>query len=256
LDRFAYVYYNPLKYTDPSGHIGVVTTDPLIRGASNTFLGGQFEAKVRAQMFALYYKQTEETRKSRIYWDGLSEGEQTILHEGGWDKGAYNDFISDDTRRAKLLEDPAFYFSILVSGGFKYIPKFVNLICLDGNCFNEIQTDYGRAYQDLTKEALEARSEVQSGATLYKIGTFGPSDVLKSQYWALENPFTDPNYVSKYGIPPENLTGGESFLIIGHIREGFDFITRVAPGVGSYVGGAIEVVVQECGVKIIAFIMP
>jgi RHS repeat-associated protein len=41
LDRYAYVYYNPLKYTDPSGHIGVLTTDPMIRGASNTPLGGQ-----------------------------------------------------------------------------------------------------------------------------------------------------------------------------------------------------------------------
>jgi hypothetical protein len=41
LDRFSYVYYNPLKYTDPSGHVGVITTDPMIRGTSNTPLGGQ-----------------------------------------------------------------------------------------------------------------------------------------------------------------------------------------------------------------------
>jgi RHS repeat-associated protein len=38
LDRFAYVYYNPLKYTDPSGHIGSSRTDPhYITGRVHSF---------------------------------------------------------------------------------------------------------------------------------------------------------------------------------------------------------------------------
>ncbi|MBT3391595.1 MAG: RHS repeat-associated core domain-containing protein [Chloroflexi bacterium] len=40
LNRYSYTYNNPVKYTDPTGHIGMLRTNPVIIGAGHTTLEG------------------------------------------------------------------------------------------------------------------------------------------------------------------------------------------------------------------------
>jgi len=114
-----------------------------------------------------------------------------------------------------------------------------------------IPTPYGPAVQDLSEAALAARSQVQQGATLYRVGTTGRSGAAEAQFWALEHPST-PGFASRYGIPPENIQN-LNFIEAGALRPGTSFVTRQAPPVGSNVGGGIEVVVPEGGVRLRSF---
>ncbi|HEU0296345.1 MAG TPA: RHS repeat-associated core domain-containing protein [Anaerolineales bacterium] len=107
----------------------------------------------------------------------------------------------------------------------------------------------GFATQEISVEALQARTAVENGANLYKFGTLENSNLYNSQYWSLDNPVLNPSYINDYGIPAGN-TQGTQFLAVGKIVDGANFITRTAPGVGSNLGGAIEVVVEEFGVQI------
>jgi hypothetical protein len=115
-----------------------------------------------------------------------------------------------------------------------------------------IVTPYGVAIQSNKPAAQAARTLVLEGATLYKIGTAGRSETLESQFWALEHPST-PGFASRYGIPPENM-GNADFIQTGRIKPGTSFITRVAPGVGTNLGGGIEIVVPPGGVMVGSFL--
>lgn len=119
-----------------------------------------------------------------------------------------------------------------------------------------INTPYGPANQETTEAALNARNMVQNGATLYKYGTLGISNGTESQFWSLENPLSNPNYIKNLGIPAENLAGNNTFILIGQALPDANFITRAAPGIGSSLGGAMEAVFVPFGVRLTAFIMP
>jgi hypothetical protein len=106
---------SPINFSDPSGHstecgIG----DPYCQA-------GELNVVKRAQDLAVDNKREESLRGSRVYWAGLSHEERSILSEGGFDEGAYNDYLDDDTRNATMLEDPAFYVSLAIGGGVKLI---------------------------------------------------------------------------------------------------------------------------------------
>ena len=120
-----------------------------------------------------------------------------------------------------------------------------------------VNTPYGPAKQEYTPEALAARDMVENGSPLYKYGTLGNSNVANSQFWSLENPLQNPNYVRNLGLPEQNVAGESPFVIIGHALPDANFITRAAPGVGNInIGGAIEVVFEEFGIHLSAFTMP
>jgi hypothetical protein len=106
-----------------------------------------------------------------------------------------------------------------------------------------IATPHGAAVQGLSETALAARSQVQQGATLYRVGTTGRSGAAEAQFWALEHPST-PGFASQYGIPPANIQN-LNFIEAGTLRPGTPFVTRQAPPVGSNLGGGIEIVVPE-----------
>ena len=120
-----------------------------------------------------------------------------------------------------------------------------------------ISTPYGLARQSLSQDALNAASQAAKGKTLYKIGTFGRSEAAESQFWSLEDPTPYLNkpeaFANKYGIPPENLSSGNLFIIKGQLGKGQNFITRPAPSVGGSSGGSIEVVTNPNGVSIESF---
>ena len=103
-DRFEYARNNPINYNDPSGHsTECAVTDKY---CSN----GQLDTKQKALDFA----DNEQFKATHIgyttYYNGLSEGDQETLQEGGWDAGAYNDHVSgSEVTPADALHDPATY---------------------------------------------------------------------------------------------------------------------------------------------------
>ena len=108
-----------------------------------------------------------------------------------------------------------------------------------------VPTPYGVAEQQMSQAALAARSQVEQGANVYRIGTTGKSQGVEAQFWSLEPP-TAPGFAGRYGVPPENVAKA-NFVEVGKLKPGTPFITRQAPGVGTNPGGGIEIVVPENG---------
>lgn len=107
----------------------------------------------------------------------------------------------------------------------------------------------GKAVQEISKEAIEARAKVEGGQVFYRAGTKGKSNTgPDAQFWSLEHP-TKVGYGDKYGIPPENMKQFD-FIETASLKEGSNFITRAAPPVGTSKGGGIEIVVPPNSVKI------
>ncbi len=121
----------------------------------------------------------------------------------------------------------------------------------NGGTPRSVATPYGDALQSVDAAALVARTQVEQGATLYRIGTLGKSQAAEAQFWSLENPAT-PGYAARYGIPPENVLKAD-FIETATLKPGVKFITRPAPAVGTNPGGGIEVVVPPGGVSMKLF---
>jgi hypothetical protein len=114
--------------------------------------------------------------------------------------------------------------------------------------FADVVTPYGPALQSSIPEALAARSAVQGGTPLYRLGTIGKSEAAEAQFWALEHPL-NPGFAARYGIPPANVAKF-NFIETATLKPGTPFVTRPAPGIGSNPGGGIEVVVPSNGVTL------
>jgi len=120
----------------------------------------------------------------------------------------------------------------------------------------KIPYDNGWAKQSVTKLAIEASKNVETGVKLYRIGKLGQSHAAEAQFWSLENPLNIKNlkdFAKKYGIPEENLKGSDLFVEIGKLKSGSPFISREAPGFGNNIGGDIEIVVPAHGVQLETF---
>jgi RHS repeat-associated protein len=115
----------------------------------------------------------------------------------------------------------------------------------------EIATPYGAALQSELAAAQAARAQVSGGGTLYRVGTTGRSAAGEAQFWALEHPST-PGFAARYGIPAENVAAAD-FIETATLKPGTSFITRPAPGIGTNLGGGIEVVVPAGGVRLDSF---
>ena len=120
---------------------------------------------------------------------------------------------------------------------------------------NTVATPFGVAGQATDHVSLAARTEVESGARIWRIGTTARSNAANAQFWSLEQP-SSPGFAERYGIPPENIAHSD-FIESAIVPPGTPFSTRPAPAVGSNSGGGIEVVVPEgsastCGFSIVA----
>lgn len=107
-DRYAYVQNNPLRYTDPTGHsVDCGLGDPYCQAG-----------KINVQKRANDLTRNLPNSKGRN-WISLSDSEKSILSEGGWDEGAFNDKggVSD----ADALHDPATYIVTAVALTWKPI---------------------------------------------------------------------------------------------------------------------------------------
>ena len=241
-DRYAYVNSNPINFNDPTGHM-------VDTGCGKGECGDAHPEDYT--YFTLHYD-------AQNCKNGAGGGCPDYLGIATFTVSSLIGISSAPEVLAGLYglsSDSLLYLSVICT---------VNQACL--NIFNNvsgvgepvtyISTPQGLAEQGTSQVELAAREIVQNGSTLYKLGTLGPSKGIESQYWSLENPLTVQNYAYNYGIPSENLTNSNQFLLIGQLRENVNFITRYSPGTSTNLGGAIEVVVEEFGVMIKSFFMP
>jgi RHS repeat-associated protein len=113
-NRYSYALNNPIRYSDPSGH----SVDCAI--GEQYCEAGKINTTKRANEVALNLR----NKKDKGEWQDLSDDEKSILSEGNWDKGAYNDFASYGgvTDIGGTLQDPAVYISVA-------IPCFATGVC-------------------------------------------------------------------------------------------------------------------------------
>ncbi len=116
-----------------------------------------------------------------------------------------------------------------------------------------IETPHGLAVQADSAAARAALQEVQSGATVYRQGSFGVQNTADAQFWSLRNPATTEGFANKMGMPGS--AAKPDWLMGGTVRPGSPVITRSAPGIGSNSGGDIEAVAPPGGVQNLWFHM-
>ncbi len=115
---------------------------------------------------------------------------------------------------------------------------------------NSVETPYGMAVQNNSKEARRIKKYVKQGGMVYRGGTYGRSKIADAQFWAPESPLT-VGYAKKYGVD----FGQMDYIIGGYVKKGTKFITRPAPRLGSNSGGAIEIVTPPNSVELQYFYM-
>lgn len=117
-----------------------------------------------------------------------------------------------------------------------------------------VATPHGLALQADSAAARAALGEVQSGATVYRQGSFGVQNTADAQFWSLQNPAGAQGFANKMGMPGGS--GSPDWIMGGTVSRGSPVITRPAPGIGTNVGGAMEAVVPKNGVSNLWFHMP
>lgn len=116
-----------------------------------------------------------------------------------------------------------------------------------------VATPHGLALQADSAAARAALGEVQSGATVYRQGSFGVQNTADAQFCSLQNPAGAQGFANKMGMPGGS--GSPDWIMGGTVSRGSPVITRPAPGIGTNVGGAMEAVVPKNGVSNLWFHM-
>ncbi len=178
----------------------------------------------------------------RGYRDGRTHGGSghSRIGEGGFSLGG---FVRDVLTGAVVggLGSAGFY------GAGKAVEKLRGSVAGHGN---SVETPYGMAVQNNSKEARRINKYVKQGGMVYRGGTYGRSKIVDAQFWAPESPLT-VGYAKKYGVDFEQM----DYIIGGYVKKGTKFITRPAPGLGSNSGGAIEIVTPPNSVELQYFHM-
>jgi RHS repeat-associated protein len=107
-DRYAYVMNNPIRYTDPSGH----SVDCAV--GEQYCQAGKLNVTQRANDLYRDRKYRDKRNHQTTGWNELSSDERSILSEGNWDRGGYND--NGGVSKADPLHDPAVYISFVFGG--------------------------------------------------------------------------------------------------------------------------------------------
>ncbi len=245
-DRYAYVNNSPFNYTDPSGNrMSECGQDGEECGAS--------QAQINYETQRYYYENC-----SGGYGGGCPKYAEAIAFTGlGLVTAGAGEPVVDAIGGTIY---GAVYNALLTAGAWcTATPACGRLLGINPGTevtYPTINTRYGPAYQEISESALNARKLIENGATLYKYGTLGISNGTESQFWSLENPLANPNYINDLGIPLENIAENDTFILIGQALPNANFITRSAPGIGSSAGGAIEAVFESFTVKLTGFFMP
>ena len=87
-----------------------------------------------------------------------------------------------------------------------------------------VATPHGIALQADSAAARAALGEVQSGATVYRQGSFGVQNTADAQFWSLQNPAGTQGFANKMGMPGGS--GSPDWIMGGTVSRGSPVITR------------------------------
>jgi len=246
-DRYAYSSNNPVNYTDPSGHCAI---------SASTFMSpfgvfGFYASCVQDVVDAYNAYQEGVTDPGLLYLEAT--GVKDAIVSQAEDVHQLNKDVSTVFSNAPLEEriGPSIHVGKFAVGTAATIVGGAQMVKAGLETIS-VKTPYGRAWQSLDPDALLLRRQVSNGAEIYRGGLLGKTNVAEGQFWAPENPL-NPGYASRYGAG--SYSGPPDFVIGGNLKPGIPFITRPAPGVGSNVGGALEIVTRANGVHINFFFM-
>ena len=111
LDRYAYARNNPTRYIDPSGH--------RVECGANEYgcSGGKHDAKLLAYKLVEALSRKAREKGAITFYAGLTRRQKSILAEGEWSSGAFNDEITTQTSdlAGKFPEDPAVWVVVGVN---------------------------------------------------------------------------------------------------------------------------------------------
>ena len=235
LNRYSYALNNPLRYTDPTGHMqqcpdcGGSATPVVILDPNRVNPDDQ-----RRILFAWYDAHPEYNPANDPVLNGQSRAQpfeplltQALLtmEYGLWqmDRGDASgvDKVGAGLVSAVVLLGPG------ASGG------------------GQVDTPYGPAVQGQSDAALALRKQVEQGATLYRQGRVGVHETEFGQFWAPVNPLSIDQYAEQFGTAGTNQV---DWVMGAMIKPGANFVTRNAPAFGNNPGGALEVVTEVGGV--------
>jgi len=251
LNRYSYAWNNPLRITDPTGHLEDSQMTYQDSFYNKLYLWNQNPYFSATATFSQAFLTAPFTMPYRI---GYSTGElidSLFNSPANWMARGDTPPSIVSMKNAFNAGNPNPAINMLGTAAGDFVASYIAGRALMGGVTSVegvVNTPYGKAIQSMSKEAVAVRQQVEQGATLFKIGTLGKSEAAESQFWSLEHPLSS-GYANKFGIPESNVFNAD-FIISGRLKTGVDFITRNAPGVGINNGGGIEVVAPANSISI------
>lgn len=145
-DRYAYVFNNPLRYADPSGHTGVAIHDsndgPPVAMSYNTM--GDIQ---------------EDYYNLGVSWTNLPHDVRTAFEAQG--ATGYMDFHGNATSQNGTIRDPAVIGASAFGVGrlVWQLPGLLMGACADGDCTNEVEAVNQVSQSDRVSNAYQIAKE-------------------------------------------------------------------------------------------------
>ncbi len=195
-DRYAGMNNNPVRYIDPHGNsVDCGLGDPYCQG-------GRLNTQLRALDLAL----SEKYEHPNFGFGTLTNQERSILDEGGWSAGGFEEFMrGGNVSRADLWHDPLTYLLIVVGtyGTYRAVGALATTLLANGvgggnttpqidpnklnHIFNNPEHNLGGLEQAFGSQ--EAAFEAVQNA-FSKVANNFPADALKEGIAVTVNGFT------------------------------------------------------------------
>jgi RHS repeat-associated protein len=265
-NRYAYVYNNPLTYTDPSGfactqydyddyyadgqYIGSVQTGVHDCGGFHDIPGGDSSDDNYVDPYTLAQQQEQDRQKKQAELF-TKETQRLDCSSFAQAMACYGQSL-DQVASNEDLQDWAFASSpIAPEGAVTLLPKLMTALKMfklgkSAVVVAKTLEKGGKVEKKVAEAARGTTSTVKEGTTLFRV--FGGEAKGLGQSWTTVNPGTVTNFREAAGLFPGN-TG--RFVIEGKLMNTEGVLFRGAlPGPGGVGGGLSEVLVPNAGRQI------